>query len=268
MQPVRIIILALAALAAIAAVFIARNFSGSAPVQQVVQAPAQPAIETVRVLVAGKDLSIGSRVGDSDLQWADWPKSSVHASFMTEQNAPEAATDYVDAVARVDISAGEPLTPRKIIKTGDAGFMAAVLEPGMRAVAVPISAETGAGGFILPNDRVDVIVTRSGAGDGGRDSFVSETVLRNVRVLAIDQTFKEVDDEEVVVGSTATLELTPSQAEALNLSVATGEIALSLRSVADIEYEAPLSDVPRVASAQNVRVIRYGAQSNVQIEGN
>jgi len=273
MSMARIIILALAAVAAIGAVFLARSFSTprSAP-QPAAAQQAEPAFETVQVLTAAADLPIGHRIASGDLQWTAWPKEAAHASFVSESNAPDALETFARAVARADIAAGEPITPRKLINPGDAGFMAAVLEPGKRAVAVRISAETGAGGFILPNDRVDVILTRSdeGGGDGGRsEGFTSATVLENIRVLAIDQTFKEVDDEQVVVGSTATLELAPAQAERLSLAEAQGEIALALRSVADIDYESPLlaSERSRVSSSR-VRVIRYGAQSSYSVEGN
>jgi len=139
------------------------------------------------------------------------------------------------AIARASLYAGEPITPAKLIRS-DRGFMSAILPKGKRAVATRISADTSAGGFILPNDRVDVIMTRhadSGTTVGGND-YVTETILHNVRVLAIDQTIEDQDGEQVVVGQTATLELTPSQAEILTVAQQMSDrLTLALRSIGD-----------------------------------
>ncbi len=136
------------------------------------------------------------------------------------------------------------------------GFMAAILPSGMRAVSTQISPETGAGGFILPNDRVDVIMTPRGRDDKGGER-TSETILRNVRVLAIDQTVEEKNGQKVVVGKTATLELSPSQAETLALSQQLGVLSLALRSIAD----GTLEEKPDDSARHNVNVVRFGVST-------
>ena len=131
------------------------------------------------------------------------------------------------------MSRGEPIREAKLVNAKGSGFMAAILPSGMRAVSTQISPETGAGGFILPNDRVDVILTPRGNRDADKGGVSSETILRNIRVLAIDQTVEEKNGQKVVVGKTATLELLPSQAETLALSQQIGTLSLALRSIAD-----------------------------------
>jgi pilus assembly protein CpaB len=156
------------------------------------------------------------------------------------------------AVARSPFIVGEPIREQKLIKADGSGFMSAILPAGMRAISTEISAETGAGGFILPNDFVDVLLTRA-----QNDQFVSETVLRNVRVLAIDQTIEEKDGQKVVVGKTATLELSPRQAETLALSRRRGSLSLALRSLADAR---PVKDDAEAVEERtgNINFVRYG----------
>jgi pilus assembly protein CpaB len=161
--------------------------------------------------------------------------------------------------------AGEPVTAQKVIKADGAGFMAAMLTPGMRAVGVKMTTERGAGGFILPNDRVDVIMTRKAGNDGGVTAYSAATVLENVRVLAIDQTSQEEGDSKSIVGKTATLELSGSQAETLALAEAMGDLSLSLRSLAHDENAAPDSKRSRGlgSSDQGIVVLRYGIPGHV-----
>jgi len=235
MNAARIIVLIAAALAAAAAAYFVYQSSSSEPTTaepQIVQAA------TVDVLAARRDLPVGARVQASDLYWQAWPEDAVNPSQIIRDRSPDAAEEFAGSVVRSEISEGEPVSPRYLLQAGEAGFMSAVLGPGMRATSVPISAETGAGGFILPGDRVDVIVSYEAEEEGSsrRRFFVAETVVENARILAIDQTFGgEEDAESVVVGETATLELTPEQANAVVLAVARGEISLALRSLADGE---------------------------------
>src|SRR6185436_7641769 len=145
-----------------------------------------------------------------------------------------AIEDFIGAITRAPFTAGEPIREAKMIKAnGAAGFMAAILPSGMRAVSTEISPETGAGGFILPNDRVDVILSRRANDRAGNASPTSETILTNVRVLAIDQTVEEKNGQRVVVGKTATLEMSPRQAETLAQSRQLGSLSLALRSLLD-----------------------------------
>lgn len=276
MNSARILILALAAVAAAAAAYFVYRSSGS-PEPQVVERPVETA-PAVRVLAARGDLETGDRVSASDLYWQPWPEEAVSPAYVTESGSPDAIEQFTGAIVRASIAQGEPITPRKLVPAGQAGFMSAVLAPGMRAVAVPTSAETSAGGFILPNDRVDVIVTyeaegRESYGRGG--GFVAETVVENARVLAIDQIFGEGEEEGAVVGSTATLELSPDQARAVSLAVARGEVSLALRSLSDGEGGPRLSvvDMPvRTEEADDgdrgrntMTVYRYGQRQDVAL---
>lgn len=151
-------------------------------------------------------------------------------------NTPGAKSDYIGAVVREPILAGEPLVARKIVRAGDSGYMAASLAPGMRAMAIRVTVETAAGGFILPGDRVDVLMTRevkTSSGDSGAMKFSSATVMRNVKVLAIDQSTRAAENELAVVGATATLEVSGRDAEVLALARSEGDLSLALRSYAD-----------------------------------
>jgi len=269
----RIGILALALVAAGLAAFLARSLvSTETPQVAVPQVIEQPMAE---VLVAAGDLALGQRVGKGDLAWQPWPEDAVSSSFVTQDVQPNALEVFGGAIARSPVLAGEPITSGKLVSFENAGFMSALLSPGMRAVSTKISPETGAGGFILPNDRVDVIMTMrlrasSGEEEGGSSGgYRSETILRNVRVLAIDQTFKEVEGEQVVVGKTATLEMLPAQAEGFALAAAQGELSLALRPLAD---SARTDQVPTSVSNQqsarssaghgtSVRILRYGVET-------
>ena len=179
-------------------------------------------------------------------------------------------SDFVGSVVRETILAGEPILPRKIVRAGDSGYMAAYLEPGMRAMAIRVSVETAAGGFILPGDRVDVVLTRqtnlNNIGNATQDSkFASATVMRNLKVLAIDQTTQAADDEHAVVGATATLEVGPGDAEALALAKSEGELSLILRSYADTAGPSGRVAAP---PRQNtvVRVYRGGEPDTVVVQ--
>ena len=182
-----------------------------------------------------------------------------------------AKADYVGSVVREPILAGEPIVMRKIVRAGDSGYMAAYLEPGMRAMAIRVTVETAAGGFILPGDRVDVVLTREttlgniGATEGDRSKFTSSTVMQNIKVLAIDQSTHAGDDAQTVIGATATLEVGPRDAEALALAKSEGELSLILRSYADTGGPSGrVSGGPRQTAA--VRVYRGGEPEVVVVQ--
>ena len=273
MNAVRIAILVAAAIAALAVAFFVRQAMSRPDAPQAVIVEERPAI---RILAARRDLVIGERVGAADFYWQSWPDEAMSPGYIIE-NRGKGIEDFAGSVVRAPIGEGEPITGRRLVQPGDAGFMAAVLSPGMRAVAVPISAERGAGGFILPNDRVDVIVSFEEDVPGQRGStrtYIARTIVENARVLAIDQTFGE--GEENVVGETATLELTPDQARAVSLAVARGEITLVLRSLLDNEGgpvllnggEGPARS--RDADSDNSRqrsvtLIRYGHSQTIAL---
>lgn len=229
-------------------------------------APAPAVVKTetaagAQVLVAGKEIPMGGVIAAEDLKWQTWPKDGV-GSFISREAQPGALEDTVGAIARQPFVAGEPIRDQKIVKEGGSGFLSAILSPGMRAIATEISAETGAGGFILPNDRVDVILTRRGEQrtNGGGEEFVSATLLTNVRVLAIDQTIADRDGQKVVVGRTATLELMPQQAEQLALARQMGTLSLALRALSDSQGTA--QTVSR-QDKNGMTVVRFGVASSV-----
>ncbi|HEX5500366.1 MAG TPA: Flp pilus assembly protein CpaB, partial [Thermomicrobiales bacterium] len=184
--------------------------------------------------------------------------------FIRKGSQPNAVQKLSGMIVRVPFVAGEPIRESKLVNAKGSGFMAAILPSGMRAVSTQISPETGAGGFILPNDHVDVILTRrAGAAKvAGGDVPSSETILSNVRVLAIDQTIKEKNGQKDVIGKTATLELTPKQAETLTLAQHLGSLSLALRSITDARR-----DDPKVASdlgqdgRHGVNVVRFGVST-------
>lgn len=193
----------------------------------------------------------------------------------TDMATGGAKADYIGAVVRESILAGEPIVGRKIVRAGDSGYMAAYLEPGMRAMAIRVTVETAAGGFILPGDRADVLLTREvktpGAGGGSETTkFVAATVMQNVKVLAIDQNTRAAENEQAVVGATATLEVSGRDAEVLALAKSEGELSLVLRSYADTA--GPSGRVPGATSRGNgaasggvVRVYREGATEAVAV---
>ncbi|HXK54502.1 MAG TPA: Flp pilus assembly protein CpaB [Hyphomicrobiales bacterium] len=259
MKSARIVVLFVALGAAGGAAMLAKSVIPGAPAPV---ADAGPKLKTEKVLVASKDISLGAKVVAGDLSWQDWPASSLSPHFITQGKTPDGLSKAVGAIARMPVLGGEPVNMNKLVQAGEGGFMSAILPRGMRAVSTKISPETGAGGFILPNDRVDVILTKKEKNEsiGGSETFNSETILANVRVLAIDQTVKEEDGRQVVVGKTATLELAPEQAEVLTLAEQMGEMSLALRSLADA---APGSEDDRVYRSGSIKVVKFGVASQV-----
>ncbi len=266
MSVARILVLVAAGVAAVFVWLYVRNSSANVPAPTVAAAPAATA---VRVLVAGGELKIGSRIGPSDLVWRDWPDGGISPQFITDRDNPDAAETYADAIVRDTIAAGEPIVARKIVLAGDASFMAAILDPGTRAVSTEITAETAAGGFILPGDRVDVIVTYEIESNGGGSVSTSRTVLQDVRVLAIDQQPARSEDAQVQVGSTATLELMPQEAEKLALGQAMGDVTLALRSLADAGANNAGEDARRAFGgvSDTLTIYRYGARQDAMLGG-
>ena len=225
-----------------------------------------PPIETVDVLVAKADLTRGQVIGNMDVGWQMWPTAAANPSFVQKSERPNAINDFVGAIVRVSIAAGEPIRDPQVVPAKGSGFMAAILPQGMRAVAMETSPENGAGGFILPDDHVDVVLTRrdkSAEKSGGAEKYVSETILRNVRVLAVDQAVEEKNGQKVVVGKTATVELTEQQVETLALSRQIGSLSLSLRSILDSKSPIPEDGVPRKHEDVQVPIntVRFGVST-------
>jgi len=227
-------------------------------------APAQPVaqMQTVDILVAKLDIGLGQSVKPTDLQWQTWPAATASSSFISRASKADAIKEITGSIARAPFIAGEPIREQKLVKADGSGFMAAILPAGYRAISTEISPETGAGGFILPNDRVDVLLTKrdKNPDKAGPDVSSAEVILSNVRVLAIDQAPKEKEGSSALVGRTATLELKPEQTETLARSRQSGTLSLALRSIADIKAEdKPLEPIDK--RGESLNVVRYGVAS-------
>ncbi len=261
MNMTRILILGAALGAAALAAFLVRGLIGGQT-----NASAMPKMEVTEIMVSSKTIEAGSKIMPGDLKWQGWPKSALDASFITKEAQPGALEEAAEgSVARIPLVSGEPVTAQKVIKADGAGFMAAVLTPGLRAVGVKLTTERGAGGFILPNDRVDVIMTRKmGTNGDGVPAYGAATVLEDVRVLAVDQTSQEEGESKSIVGKTATLELSGTQAETLALAEAMGDLSLSLRSLGKEENAGLDTKRPKGfgTGEEGIVVLRYGIQGH------
>lgn len=261
MNKTRMIVFGLALGSAGLAAYLAQGFLK--PQKEVVEINK---VQTEDVLVAARDIAMGDRVDIASLTWKSWPKENVSPIMISKSTRPDAVDKLKEGRARNPIYQGEPINEKKIVLPGDKGFMAAILPKGHRAISVRISAETGAGGFILPNDKVDVLLTRKLPGS---ERQMSETVLTNVRVLAIDQTYRQDDKGgQVVVGKTATVELDPVQAEVLSMVESSGQLSLALRSITDSGDSTLGDDQPmlsekftRGSSSGEVSLSRWGVTS-------
>jgi pilus assembly protein CpaB len=262
MKPARIIVLIIAVVAGgIAALLAGRSDPPPAP-------PPVAQMQTTDVLVASSDINLGNAVLERNLRWQTWPAAAAGPSFIRKSDRPDAIRDLVGSIARAPFSSGEPIRESKLIKAKGSGYMAAILPSGMRAISVEISPETGAGGFILPNDHVDVILSRRdkmAEKSAGVEIHTSEAILTNVRVLAIDQMVEEKNGQRVVVGKTATLELAPRQAETLALSRQLGTLSLALRSLVDSDKDKPESN-DEGGRRGSVNVVRFGVTSTTTMK--
>ena len=262
MKAARIVVLGIAVAAGGLAAILAGSYQSAPPPPP--PAPA-PKIATADILVAKKDIGMGVALSDQDIEWQTWPEASAqNPAFIRKSEKPDAVHQLAGAIVRVPMAEGEPVRENKLIRGKGSGYMAAILPSGMRAYSTEISAETGAGGFILPNDRVDVILSgrdREAEKATGIETHVSATILTDVRVLAIDQLVQEKDGQRVVVGKTATLELTQRQAEALAVARQTGVLSLTLRSIVDAN--APKQTVQEdVRGRGRVNTVRFGVSTS------
>jgi pilus assembly protein CpaB len=271
MNVMRFGILAIALIAATAAVFLARGMlGGGTPASQA----ATPSLALTEVLVASKDIAPGHVLDAGSVRWEQWPKSSVPGTFITKDAQPDAGKAVEGMVVRAPLVAGQPIGEGTVVHAGTAGFLAATIKPGLRAIALNVTAETSAGGFILPNDRVDVVLTRDISNGSGKKQFETATLLRDVRVLAIDQSEKQEKDKDSILGKTATLELTPAQSEVLAQAEQLGVVSLALRALGDSTGEpatpekeqdkskeakpAVVAAIPRRPRTNEIVVFRYG----------
>lgn len=262
----QIIVLGVALMAAVIALFVVRGMASKPPEKSVAVTSVAPGIP---VLVAAKALEAGDPTAPNDVVWINFPTEAVGEAFIKQSETPNAQTDYVGAVARITIAKGEPITAAKLVKPGEQGFMAAMLTPGYRAVSIPITAQSAAAGFILPNDHVDVLATRKmqvQGPDGTREEVRSDIILQDVRVLAIDQKFRAPNvgagAPEPALGAVATLELSARDSEVLSMAGKMGDLALVLRG---IENEPGRLNVAS-AERRGARVLRQGLEETGQVK--
>ena len=251
MNTARIVVLTIALGAGGIAAYLASGSRETAAPAQVAQLP------TVEVLVAKSEIGLGQSVKPDDLQWQAWP-TATSGNFISKASKADAIKEITGSIARSPFIAGEPIREQKLVRADGSGFMAAILPAGFRAISTEISPETGAGGFILPNDRVDVILSKRERNPDtkGPDLTTSEIILTNVRVLAIDQAPKEKEGTSSMVGKTATLELKPEQAETLARARQSGTLTLALRSIVDVSAVEKAEE--QVSKNDGLNVIRYG----------
>src|SRR5882757_3737751 len=255
MNTARIVVLTIAIGAGGIAAYLASGSDRQPAPEPTVQLP------TVDILVAKGDIGLGQSVKPEDMQWQTWPAASASTSFISRANRAEAMREITGSIARSPFIAGEPIREQKLVRGDGSGFMAAILPTGYRAVSTEISPETGAGGFILPNDHVDVMLSKreKNPDSKGPDLVTAEIILTNVRVLAIDQAPKEKDGTNTLVGKTVTLELKPEQAETLARARQSGTLSLALRSIVDVKtVEVKVDESKR---GEGVNVVRYGIAS-------
>ena len=261
MKTARLVVIGVALAAGLGAAYLVAGAKPPEPVRVVV--PAAP-VETESVLVAARDVGFGAVVTADDMRWQPWPKAQVPQGVIAKSQRPNATEDVKGSIVRSNFVAGEPFRPERLVKGTGSGFLSAVLPSGARAVAINIDEKgtTTAGGFVLPNDRVDVVRTFH-AEDGAPGSFASETILTNIRVLAIGQSVQEKAGERVVAGGTATLELTAEQAERVILAQRTSQLSLTLRSMADSGQDATTPTI--VAQPPSMTIVRFGNASQARV---
>jgi len=258
MKLFRVLVLVVALVAGGVAAYLAMNMAPTGDAPTVVELA--PQIQSQDVLVAAADIRQGQTLSTENLRWQRWPDEAINPGYLQKQTRPDAIETLAGSVVRSQFVAGEPIREVKLARP-ESGFLSAILPSGKRAVAVRISAQNTAGGFILPNDRVDVVqtVTQQAAPDAPVEN-VSRTILTNIKILAIDQTIDEQNGEPVVVGKTATLELDPAQVEQITAAEAGGALSLSLRSVTDTDDVAAAANDRQSGT---VRIFRSGRKQIV-----
>jgi pilus assembly protein CpaB len=271
MKPARIILLVVALVAGgLAAFLVTRGGSRPAPQPQTVTQVVEEA--KTQVLVAKTPIGIGERLGALTVEWMDWPEGALRDDYVTISAMPDAPAELTGAVARYEFFPGEPIREAKLVRA-DQGYLSAVLSEGMRGVSVGVSAVSSAGGFVVPNDHVDVILTTQ-----TEVGPLSEVILANVRILAIGKRIGEVgasggqSEEDTAAGTAprpitfdrstiATLELDPVETETLINASTRGQLTLTLRSVVDFGGDTIVAERPN--SNQAVRVFRFGNEQSI-----
>ena len=256
-----------------------RGMNASDPVAEPEVRTIVEEVDYTQVLSVAEPMSKGMRVREGDLKWIDWPTEAVSPALIT--NEPTAEGDVIEtllgALVREQLTPGDPLVMSRFIRAGDAGIMAALLSPGMRAVTVRISVDTASGGFIQPGDKVDIIMQETIApsdqpGGFNATKFIASTIFENVTVLAIDQSFSNnPDGSAFIAGSTATLELSPRDAERITVAQVEGDLSLVLRGFSGSSARAPSRAKNPDAEEKAVpplTIYRSGSAQSVAVRGN
>jgi pilus assembly protein CpaB len=249
----RIIVLVMAVACAGLAMLLMKNMV-KAPRTKIVKQE----VSEIQVLVAKTDISLGKRLKPRDMKWQPWPGSAAKG-YITKRRNPKAIQEFTGSVARVSIGSGDPIRAKKLVKADQGGVMAAILPTGVRAISIEVSNAAGVSGLILPNDRVDLILTTKNS-RGPEKKSSSETLLKNVRVLAIGTSFESKNGQKSIKGKTATLALSPNQVEIVTQARSRGKIWLSLRSLADAS-ETKTNDKTRRSGSSSVKILKFGVAS-------
>jgi pilus assembly protein CpaB len=261
MKPARLAVIGVAVMCGLGAFLLA----GRKPPPQIVTIAAPSAvvssISTEDILVMSADVSMGTILAkNKDFKWQAWPKDVMSQYMIKRSDQPTAEVDIDGSIVRGNFLSGEPVRKDKLIKGAGSGFLSAVLPAGMRAMAINIdsSGANAAGGFILPNDRVDILRTYKEDGFGA--GFTIETVLTNIRVLAIAQTVQEENGKKTLSGNTATLELDPRQVETITLAQRTGTLSLALRSLVD--HNKTVNTPVAEGEDNKLTIVRFGVSQS------
>jgi len=276
----KLIILLLLGVAAFIVFTQARKLGQSAQPVAVAPVVEIEKVEYVDILVAAENVSEGTRLFSTAIEWKEWPVEALSPSFITSEDRPDAIEELTNSIVRTAILEGEPISEIKLVKAGESGIIAALLKPGMRAVTTRISVDTAAGGFILPGDRVDIILTESiqqrNSGNTATGQlqrvFIAKTIFSDVHVLAIDQTYATApeDGTATVIGSTATFEMSQKDAEILQEAVAKGDLSLTLRGIRNSQANArSAATTAKSETGQQsiITVYRDGETQQVAIRG-
>ena len=259
----RLVVIGIALVAGLGAAFLASG-SKPPPAPVVLQQTTESPIKTTEVLSTTAELPVGTIIQPAQLEWRKWPEEGISPFAIRRTEKPDAISEFANSIVRVSLLQGEPIRSDKLIKPDGSGFMSAILPSGQRALAVPIDnrGTNSAGGFILPNDRVDVVRTMRDEGlskSTQSETFRTDTLLTNVRVLAVGQTVQERNGEKTVTGEHATLELSPQQVETVLLALRMGTLSLALRSITD--RNEPTKSLDGSTKEGELSVVRFGVVS-------
>jgi pilus assembly protein CpaB len=254
--------------------------SRNAPAPQATPMATAPVVEQIEhefVLVAISDVQRGQRITPEMLDWQQWPAEAVAPSFIVRESRPQAIDELTESVVRMDIFTGEPVNEAKLVRAGDSGLMAALLAPGMRAITTRVSTDSAAGGFIMPGDKVDIVLTKQLPRDPNQSQatnvtmYTAGTIFEDVKVLAMNQNYTTGPESPAALDSVsfATFELSPSDAEVLEAAAETGTISLMLRGLQPngVARNAATFEIEEVPESSSVVVYRNGQQTQTAIQG-